>query len=90
MENTAYHKLKDIIDEIDILISKGVISSDPEFQAWKTKAERFLINKYGDSGLKYKKFIETSFSVMTFAREIPHSERVKACRNGLNKTKAII
>ncbi len=42
-------KLKAIIDETDKLISKRVTSSSPEFQAWKTKAERFLINEYLDS-----------------------------------------
>ena len=39
---TDYEKLKKIVDEIDVLISNKVISRDPEFQAWRTKAERFF------------------------------------------------
>lgn len=38
---TDYEKLKSIIDEIDMLISNGVTSDDPEFIAWKNKAQRF-------------------------------------------------
>lgn len=38
------YKLKTIIDEIDVLISKEVTASDPEFKTWKSKTERFLIN----------------------------------------------
>ena len=40
------NKLKSIIGEIYQLIQKNVTSSSPDFQAWRTKAERFLIGEY--------------------------------------------
>ena len=46
---TDYEKLKQITDEIPTLISANITSSDARFQAWKTKAERFLIKKYGNN-----------------------------------------
>ena len=86
---TDCEKLKDIIGEIDVLISKEVTSSDSNFQAWKTKAERFLIKKYGKNGLEYEKFVKTHFSLMIFVGGTPHSEFVEACRKGLRTTKAV-
>ena len=44
---STYERFKTIVDEIDTLISKGVSASSPDFQAWKAKAERFLIKQYG-------------------------------------------
>lgn len=81
-------KLKKIIDEIPELIAANVASSDPSFQAWKTKAERFLIYKYGKGGLEHKKFVETSFSIGYVSFTTPHSEFVEACQNGLKVCQA--
>ena len=53
---TDYEKFKGIIDEIDVLINKKVDSSDAGFEAWHTKTERFLIKRYGEKSLEYKKF----------------------------------
>ena len=86
---TAYKKLKDIIDEIDVLISRGVTSSDPAFQAWKTSAERFLIKQYGKDGLEYQKFIQTRFSLMVLTSGTPHSRFIEVCRDGLKTTKSV-
>ena len=86
---TVCEKLKDIIDEIDILVSRGVTSSDSDFQAWKTKAERFLIKQYGKDGLEYQKFIQTRFSLMVLTSGTPHSRFIEACRDGLKTTKAV-
>jgi len=44
---STYEILNELIDEIDVLIGKGVTGSSPEFQAWKSKAARFLIKEYG-------------------------------------------
>ena len=49
-----YETLKNIIDEIDNLINHHVRSSAPAFRAWHTKAERFLIKKYGEKDV-YKR-----------------------------------
>ena len=86
---TDYEKLKDIIDEIDILIEKHVSSSNADFQAWMTKAERFLIRKFGNDSLEHTKFKETHFSLTIFYLETPDSEFVEACRRGLETTKAV-
>ena len=86
---TDYQKLKGIIDEIDVLIQNNVTSSSAEFQAWKTKAERFLIKKYGKDGVEYNKFIKTPFSLMICVGMPPQSEFVEACRQDLNTSKAV-
>ena len=86
---TDYKKLKGIIDEIDVLIAKKVSSSDADFEAWQTKAERFLVKKYGQDSLEHTKFKNTPFSLMLFFGSTPHSEFVKACKNDLETTKAV-
>ncbi len=82
---TEYERLKSIIDEIDVLIDKKVSSSDPEFEAWQTKTERFLISKFGQDSIEYKKFNDTSFSLMLFTLGTPHSDFVDACISGLEQ-----
>lgn len=84
-----YQRLKNIIDEVDILISKRVTSSDPDFQAWKAKAERLLVKLYGPDSLEYKKFSGTHFSLMVMSSLTSDYEFVEACRHGLETTKAI-
>ena len=76
-------KLKKIIDEIPELIAANVTASDPNFQVWKTKAERFLIHKYGRGSLERSKFIETDFMPDFRTSITPNSEYAKACKNGL-------
>lgn len=86
---TDSEKMKTIIDEIDSLIGAGVSSGDARFQAWKTKAERFLAKKYGQDSLEFEKFKKTYFTVLVYALNTPESSFVEACRDGLEKTKAI-
>ena len=86
---TDYEKLKQIIDEIPNLIGSNVSASDVSFKTWKTKAERFLINRYGKASYEYTDFSATSFSLHLFTIDTPHSEFVKACRDGLRKTQAV-
>ena len=86
---TDYEKLKQITDEIPALISANITSSDSGFQAWKTKAERFLIKKYGQNSYEHTKFSKTLFSLGLFTSSTPDSEFVAACKNGLRKTEAI-
>ena len=85
---TDYEKLKIIIDEIDALISHKVISSEPEFQAWKTKAERFLIAKFGKDSYEHQLLAHTYFFVFSM-RDVSRAENVQACKKGLEKNKAI-
>lgn len=86
---TDYEKLKQITDEIPVLISANITSSDAKFQAWKTKAERFLIKKYGNNSYEHTRFTKTYFSLGIFTTGTPDSEFVAACQNGLRKTEAI-
>ena len=66
---TDYEKLKGIIDEIDNFISHHVCSSAPAFEAWHTKAERFLIKKYGKDSLEHQKFLDTYFAPLVWCSE---------------------
>lgn len=86
---TDYEKLKGIIDEIDKLIEKNIDSWDIEFQAWETKAERFLINKFNKDSYEHQIFSKTHFSPFSFGRDVSQSERIETCKKGLEKTKAI-
>lgn len=86
---TKYEKLKQIIDEIDILINKKVISSDPVFQAWKTKAERFLINNFNANSYEHQKFLKTYFFPISLGGDVSRSEKIDSCKRGLEQTKAI-
>ena len=86
---TDYEKLKQIIDEIPKLISANVSSSDAEFQAWKTRAERFLISKYGKESYEHTSFAKTSFSLSFMTTSTPDSAFIRACQAGLRKTEAI-
>lgn len=89
---TDYEKLKGIIDEIDILVSRNIRSSEPEFQAWRTKAERFLIKKFGKDSLEYRKFANTYFSPLAWCGSDMEKEKrdaIKFCCNGLKSCKAV-
>lgn len=84
----TYEQLKVLYDEIDILIGHYVTSSDPEFIKWHKKVERFL-KTYYPGGDEYKEFIHTSFKLHVWSSETSDSDWIKACENGLKKTKAI-
>ena len=89
---TDYEKLKGIVDEIDDLISHCVRSSAPVFEAWHTKAERFLIKKYGKDSLEHKKFTNVHFAPIVWSM---HDEdenirnSIQWCADGLRSCKAI-
>ena len=83
-------KLKVIIEEIDQLIQKNVTSSSPEFQAWKTKAERFLISEYGADSYEVSEFKKMQFSLSVCGVGTPQSDFIAACRRGLERAKAIL
>lgn len=90
---TEYEKLKVIIDEIDNLIYHQVRSSAPAFEAWYTKAERFLIKKYGENSLECKKFHEITFSPSIWVFDTEEQEirdAIKWCTDGLRSCKAIL
>lgn len=86
---TDYEKLKAIIDEIDTLISTQAISGDPDFKAWKTKTERFLIKIFGPDSFEYKSFIKTRFTPGSYVLGTPRSEFAKVCAKGLEATRTV-
>jgi predicted nucleotide-binding protein len=86
---TDYEKLKEITEEIDTLIAQGVSSSDSEFQAWRTKAERILIKIYGDKSYEVKNFKNRPFSLTAYLSGTDHSAFVKKCAEDLTTTKTI-
>ena len=86
---TTYDKFKSIIDDIDALIAKGVTSSSPDFQAWKTKAERFLIKTYGSESYEIREFRKYHFTLSIYALGTPLYEFAEACAKDLEKVKAV-
>ena len=43
---TDYQKLEAIYNEIDTLIANNVMA-EFEFESWHSRAERFLVNRFG-------------------------------------------
>lgn len=86
---TDYEKLKEITDKIPALISAYISSSDARFQAWHSKAERFLIRKYGKNSYEHMRFSKTHFSLAAYALNTPKSDFIRACQSGLKTTEAI-
>lgn len=84
-----YDKLKKIVNEIPELIRANIISGDAPFLAWKEKTERFLARKYGEDSREFKKFLEIPFSLEVFIVGTPKSEFIRACKEGLETSKAI-
>ena len=83
-------KLKTIIDEADSLLTKNITSSSPEFTAWKTKTERFLIKEFGSESYEITEFRKLSFSLGFCTTSTPDSEFVNACKRGLARAKAVL
>lgn len=86
---TDYERLKQIVDDIPNLISANIDSSDVNFQAWKTRAERFLIHRFGKDSYEHNRFSKTPFSLLVYTFGTPESDFVAACQNGLRTTQAI-
>ncbi len=83
-------KLKTIIGEIDQLTLESVTSSSPNFLAWKSKAERFLINEYGAESYEIEEFKKLNYNLSVFTLNTPKSDFIDACMNGLKCAKAIL
>lgn len=85
---TDYQKLESIYAEIDTLIEKKVMSTSPEFKSWRSKAERFLINHFGDNSYEAKDFSKTVFSPAICAAGT-NEPLIRACVNGLKTTQIV-
>lgn len=89
---TDYEKLKEIIDGIDELLGHPVLPNAPAFEKWHTKAERFLLNKYGPNSMEYKKFSDKHFSPPLVVLQNTSNRMgriVQWCADGLRSCKAV-
>ena len=77
-------KLQEIISEIDGLLGGNITSKAAEFQAWHTKAERFLIKRFGQDSFEHQRLKNTEFRPSVY---MSTQEVVFACKRGLNATK---
>lgn len=55
---TDIEKLKEIIDEIDVLIEHNVKDSTPEFKTWHHEAKRFVYHHFGSDSPEYENFLK--------------------------------
>ena len=83
---TEFEKLKQIIEEIDSLLSKSVRHSSPEFRGWYSKTGKWMINHFGEDSYEYKDFQKIHFQSMLIDAE---QDRL-ACTNGLKQAKQIL
>ena len=85
---TDYQKLEVIYNEIDTLIAKRSVAESPDFESWHSKAERFLVNRFGRNSYEATDFSNTLFIPMVY---VPGADdiRIKACCDGLKKTKDV-
>lgn len=84
--NKKIEKLKNIISEIDDLISKGVTSSDVTFSKWENKAKSFILSIYNKDDYQYQEFDNISFHCIDFCKINglgPSINQVDVCRKGL-------
>lgn len=86
---SEYEKFKGIYDEIEVLIEQKVRRTTPQFQAWHSKTERFLIKKYGEKSYEVKNFKSFRFSLSSYFSGTPESAFIKACQDDLQTVKAI-
>ena len=86
---TDVEKLKQIIDEIDVLIEHNVIRNDSEFQKWHNKALRFLNSHYGTESIEYTEFKKISFSLQIYSLGTERYRFEQKCRKDLYTVKGI-
>ena len=84
---TEIEKLKEIIDEIDNLISNRVKSYDQKFKEWHYKTKHFLSKKYGSDSTEYKDFTEISFN---YDFPTMYDDNIEVCHQGLDSAKAML
>ena len=65
---TDYQKLEAIYNEIDTLIANNVMAESPEFESWHSRAERFLVNRFGRNSYEVGFFQYVVFTNYVCAR----------------------
>lgn len=87
---TDIEKLKNIIDEIDVLINKRVDSTTPEFTAWRDKTKRFIYHHYGADSPEYSGFSNICYSLYAQTMYDKAEDHINACKQGLDTSKGIL
>ena len=87
---TEREKLLEIIGIAESLLKESITSSSPEFKSWKMKAERFLIQQFGDKSHEYESFQKIHYGLMIMTNRTPRSEWVDACHTGIQSAIAIL
>ena len=73
--------LQQLCETADELSKKYISSSSPDFKAWKTRADRLLIRRFGKDSYEFKSFNKISYSLSFFTSGTPDSAFVecKSC-----------
>lgn len=77
---TDYEKLEWLISETKVLIDHAATSSTPGFLAWYSKAERFLVKRFGQESFEYKNFKGIRFTPSVASSNTDYSQK---CKQGL-------
>jgi len=77
---TDYKELEWLISETKVLVDHSVTSSTPGFIVWKSKAERFLIKRFGPDSFEVKSFKDIRFTPSVATSNTDYS---KKCKDGL-------
>jgi len=86
---TAYEKLQEIVTSGEGLLEEDITNSSPKFTAWKMKAERFLINQFGEKSHEFIEFGKIHFGLI-YSFTATHVDWVNACHEGINTAIAVL
>lgn len=81
-----YGKLKELIERIDILIEKKVITGNQEFNNWYDDVIYFLNKNFGEESFEFKNFNNISF-LLWFNYDLPDYEKIEQYKKGLLTSK---
>lgn len=79
----AVKELSTIISKIDNMLAQQVTCEDPQFKAWRTRAELFLSEYYGRDSIQLQKFNELIFMPFIFNDNITHYDYIQTCADSL-------
>lgn len=59
-----FENLQQLCETADELSKKYISSSSPDFKAWKTRADRLLIRRFGKDSYEFKSFNKNQLLVV--------------------------
>lgn len=78
---TDAERLKQLIEQAEVLVSQRANHSKPEFSAWHSKTERFLTNKFGSKSVEVKNFRNRPFGPTSFISGVPQDASIECLRD---------